>query len=83
MALEGGDTKVPADLKQRLPYLLWLYQMAIILFWLYDRSPRQQRTEALMEKSLGLLVTLLRLSGLPLMKPVRKTMLELVETVAM
>jgi AcrR family transcriptional regulator len=81
-ALEGSDTKIPADLKQHLPYMLWLYQMAIILFWLYDRSPRQQRTEALMEKSLGLLVNLLRLSGMPLMKPLRKTVLELVETVA-
>src|SRR5215471_11208884 len=81
-AVEGSDTKVPADLAPRLPYLLWLYQMAIILFWLYDRSPRQQRTQALMEKSLGLVVNLLRLSGMPLMKPLRKTVLELVETVA-
>jgi AcrR family transcriptional regulator len=81
-AVEGSDTKVPADLAPRLPYLLWLYQMAIILFWLYDRSPRQQRTQALMEKSLGLIVNLLRLSGMPLMKPLRKTVLELVETVA-
>jgi AcrR family transcriptional regulator len=82
VALEGSDIKVPADLKPTLPYLLWLYQMAVILFWLYDRSPRQERTQKLMEKSLGLLVSLLRLSALPLMKPLRKTMLELVETVA-
>src|SRR5262245_18466973 len=81
-ALEGGDVKVPADLKAHLPYLLWLYQMAIILFWLYDRSPHQERTEKLIEKSLGLLVNLLRLSGLPLMKPLRKAALELMETVA-
>lgn len=82
VAVEGGDIKVPADLKQHLPYLLWLYQMAIILFWLYDRSPRQQRTLALIEKSLGLLVGMLRLSALPLMKPLRKTMLELVDALA-
>jgi AcrR family transcriptional regulator len=82
IALEGGDVKVPADLKQQLPYLLWLYQMGIILFWLYDRSPGQQRTEKLLEKSLGLLVSLLRISGLPMMKPLRKTALELVETMA-
>jgi hypothetical protein len=56
--------------------------MGLILFWLYDRSPAQKRTAALMEKSLGLLVSLLRLSGLPLMKPLRKTALELVETMA-
>jgi AcrR family transcriptional regulator len=82
IAVEGGDAKVPSDLKPRLPYLLWLYQMGIILFWLYDPSPRQQRTGQLMEKSLGLIIGLLRLSSLPLMKPLRKSMLELVETVA-
>jgi hypothetical protein len=32
-----------------------------------------------MEKSLGLLVNLLRISALPLMKPLRKTVLELAE----
>jgi len=79
VALEGGDVKIPADLRPQLPYLLWLYQMALIMFWLYDRSPDQQRTQRLMEKSLGLLVSLLRISSLPLMKPLRKTALELVE----
>jgi AcrR family transcriptional regulator len=82
LAVEGGDTKVPPDLQKRLPYLLWLYQMGLILFWVYDRSPGQQRTEKLLEKSLGLIVNLIRVSTLPLMKPLRKTVLELVETVA-
>jgi AcrR family transcriptional regulator len=81
IAVEGGDVRVPADLKPRLPYLLWLYQMALIMFWLYDRSPGQERTRQLMEKSLGLLVNLLRISTLPLMKPLRKAALELVESV--
>ncbi len=79
IAIEGSDAKIPADLKSRLPYLLWLYQMALIMFWLYDRSPNQDRTEKLMEKSLTLLVNLLRLSNLPLMKPFRKAVLDLVE----
>ncbi len=82
LALEGSDAKVPADLQARLPYLLWLYQMALIMFWLYDRSPSQEKTQRLMEKSLGILVNLLRLSALPLMKPLRKAALELVETAA-
>ena len=38
--------------------------------------------QVLLEKSLGLMIGLLRLSSLPLMKPLRKSMLELVETVA-
>jgi AcrR family transcriptional regulator len=79
IAVDGSDAKVPSDLKPRLPYLLWLYQMALIMFWLYDRSPNQERTRRLMEKSLGLLVNLLRISALPLMKPLRKTVLELVD----
>jgi AcrR family transcriptional regulator len=79
VAMEGSDAKIPPDLKPRLPYLLWLYQMALIMFWLYDRSPNQERTQKLMDKSLGLLVGLLRISSLPLMKPLRKSALELVE----
>jgi AcrR family transcriptional regulator len=79
IAVEGSDAKVPPDLQPRLPYLLWLYQMALIMFWLYDRSPNQEKTQRLMEKSLGLLVNLLRISTLPLMKPLRKAVLDLVE----
>ena len=79
IAVEGSDTKVPSDVKPRLPYLLWLYQMALIMFWLYDRSPNQQRTRLLLDKSLGLLVSLLRISALPLMRSLRKAALELVE----
>jgi hypothetical protein len=56
--------------------------MGLILFWLYDRLENQQRTHALMEQSLSLLVNLLKLSSLPLMKPMRKTALELVKTIA-
>jgi hypothetical protein len=55
--------------------------MALIMFWLYDRSPHQQSTRKLLEKSLSLLVNLLRISSLPLMKPLRKAVLDLVEAV--
>jgi AcrR family transcriptional regulator len=79
IALEGGDVKIPSDLKPRLPYLLWMYQMALIMFWLYDHSPNQERTQRLIDKSLGLLVNLLRLSSLPLTRPLRKAVLELIE----
>ena len=79
IAVEGGNIKIPADLNDRLPYLLWLYQMALIMYWLYDRSPNQDRTQRLMDKSLRLLVNLLRSSALPLMAPLRKTVLEWLE----
>lgn len=82
IAVEGGDIKIKDDLMPYLPRLLWLYQMGIILFWLYDRSPDQSRTRRLVEKSLGLMVSLLRLSALPLMRPLRKTLAEILEMVA-
>jgi AcrR family transcriptional regulator len=83
VALEGADVSVRGELEPHLPRLLWLYQMGIILFWIYDRSPNQSRTQRLMDLSLGMVVNLIRLSGLPLMRPLRKTLLELLETVAL
>ncbi len=80
IAAEGSDAKIPPDLKPRLPYLLWLYQMALIMFWLYDHSPDQERTQKLLDKSLTLLVNLLRVSSLPLMKPLRQSALDLLDS---
>ena len=81
VAIEGSELKVPQDLMPHLPRLLWLYQLGLILFWIYDRSEDRKRTTVLMEKSLLLVVNLIRVSGLPLMRPVRTSILELLEVV--
>lgn len=81
VAVEGSELKVPQDLMPHLPRLLWLYQLGLILFWIYDRSEDRKRTTVLMEKSLSLVVNLIRVSGLPLMRPVRGSILELLEVV--
>ena len=80
VAVEGGSVKMPPDLMPHLPRLLWLYQLSLVLFWIYDRSAGKTRTKLLTEKSLALVVTLVRLSGLPLVRPLRRTALELLET---
>ena len=77
-ALEGSRTRIPRDFLPHLPRILWMYQMGLILFWIYDRSPSQQRTRRLVEKSLGVVVRLIKLSDLPLMRPVRRTVVDLV-----
>jgi len=82
VAITGDDVKVPADLAVHLPRLLWLYQLGLVLFWIYDRSEGRKQTGVLMKKSLSLIVNLIRLSGLPLMRPVRRAVLELLEVVA-
>jgi len=80
-ALEGGDIKVPNDLATHLPRLLWLYQMGLLLFWVYDRSPRQWRTTQLFEKTLSVVVKLVQFSSFPLLRPLRKTVTELLELI--
>ena len=82
VAITGDEVKVPSDLAVHLPRLLWVYQLGLILFWIYDRSEGRKQTGVLMEKSLSLIVNLIRLSGLPLMRPVRRAVLELLEVTA-
>jgi AcrR family transcriptional regulator len=80
-ALQGSRLAVPRDLAPHLPKLLWLYQMGLILFWIYDRSARQQRTQLLREKSLVLVASALRFVGFPLLRPLRKRIVDLVQAV--
>ena len=71
--------RIPRDLEPHLPGVLWFFQMGVIFFWVIDESPRQARTERLLELASKSVATLVRLSGLPLMRPLRKTALELIE----
>ncbi|SPF54902.1 Transcriptional regulator, TetR family [Candidatus Sulfopaludibacter sp. SbA4] len=80
-ALEGCRVRIPRDFEELLPRILWMYQMGLILFWIYDRSPSQKRTRALVDKSLAIVVRLVKLSDLPLMRPVRRIVIDLVKTV--
>jgi AcrR family transcriptional regulator len=80
-ALEGSKARIPGDLKTYLPRLLWLYQMGLLLFWVYDRSLEQRRTRELFQKSLSIVVNLIRFSSLPLMRPVRKLATDLFDVV--
>ena len=73
-----SKTRVPKDLAAELPYLLWLYNMGIVLFWIHDSSPKQRRTYRLIEQTVELLDKLISLASSPLMLPVRKRALRLV-----
>lgn len=77
-ALVETNTSVPADLAPHIAKILWFYQMGLLLFWIYDRSPHQRRSRDLLEKSLDMVVRLLKLSNLPLLKPARKRVLNII-----
>jgi hypothetical protein len=53
--------------------------MGLILYWIYDRSPHQQRTQRLVTASLSLIVSGLSLARLALLKPLRTKIVELID----
>ncbi len=77
-----SGVRVPRDLSPRLPGVLWFFQMGVILFWVTDDSPQQWRTEKLLPIACKIVASLIRLSSLPLMRSLRKPVLELIEIVA-
>ena len=52
--------------------------MALIFFWITDHSAAQIRTTKLVKRSVRLVANLIKLAGLPLMRPLRKTVLDLI-----
>jgi len=77
--VDGSNTSVPKDLRAELPYLLWVYHMGITLFWIHDRSPKHRRTYRLVDHTVDLVAKLITLASNPLMRPLRKQALRLVD----
>jgi AcrR family transcriptional regulator len=72
-----GDERLPGDIRAILPSALWALHMGIILYFIYDDSPEQQRTRRLVDGVLTLLVRLLALVRLSVLRPVRGSLLAL------
>lgn len=79
--LKEGGVAVPKDLAAHLPAALWFFQMGIIFYWVTDESTRQARSIHLLHLSCKIAVMLLRLAGLPMTRPLRRTALELMELI--
>jgi AcrR family transcriptional regulator len=79
----AGDSKVklPASVAPYLARLLWMYQMGLILFWVYDRSEGQERTKLLYEKTLKMLLVTLKIAGFPLLRPLHRLAGELLRVI--
>jgi AcrR family transcriptional regulator len=75
--LKGTRARLPGDLAEELPTLLWLYHMGIVLFWIHDSSPKQTKTWRLMEQTVEIITRLITIASLPLMRPIRRSTLRL------
>ena len=79
--VEGSAARVPGDLRDELPELLWLAYMGVILYWVHDRSPDQARTRALIDGAVPLIDQVVGLSRLRVIRPVTRQVLDLVRAV--
>jgi AcrR family transcriptional regulator len=80
--VRGSDAKVPPDVAAELPTLLWLYQMGILYFWIFDRSLGRLRTLEVIDQTTDLIVRLLSLANLPVLRASRRRVLGLVRSIA-
>ena len=80
-SLANCGVRIPKDLAAHLPDLLWFLQMGAIYFWVIDESPRQVNSERLLAIATKSITALIRISALPLMRPVRKSILEAVRII--
>ena len=74
----ASGLKVPPDLREALPELLWLYQMGVVLFWVHDDSPGAARTYLLVDRTVPLVARLVGLARYRLLRGLVTDLLDLV-----
>jgi AcrR family transcriptional regulator len=76
--ISGTNVRVADELADVLPELLWLYQLGITLYWVHDTSPDVSRTRQLIEHTVPIIARLVRMSRLPVVRPLARQAADLV-----
>ncbi len=79
--LSGSDARIAPDIAEMLPLTLWLYQMGILYFWIFDRSPGRLRTLEVIDETSALIVRLIGLANLPVLRGSRRRILGLMKSI--
>ena len=69
--------RLPDDVRDVAPTLLWTLHMGILLYFLYDASPGQRRTRKLIDAAVDFTVDAKRVVTSPLLRPVRRRVLNI------
>lgn len=77
----GAHPAVPAALRADLPQLLWLAQLGVEIFWVYDTSADRRRTRDLIDGVAPIVATLVGLARLPVVRGVVDDVLRLLHRV--
>ena len=72
-----GDERLPDDIREAAPTLLWTLHMGFLLYFLYDASPSYRRTRKLVDAAVDFVIDAKRIATLPLMRPVRRRVLNI------
>ena len=69
--------RLPEDLRELLPLVMWALHMGVLLYFLYDPSPNLKQTRKLADGSVKLVVNFLKVAKFPLLRPVRRSVMGL------
>ncbi|HEY2284291.1 MAG TPA: TetR family transcriptional regulator [Streptosporangiaceae bacterium] len=66
--VDGSSARMPREVRDRLPELLWLYSMGVVLYWVHDTSPGCARTGHLIDVTAPVVARLVAATRLPLLR---------------
>jgi len=69
--------RLPDDVREAAPTLLWTLHMGILLYFVYDTSPDQRRTRRLIDAAVDFVVDVRRLATSPLLRPMRRRVMNI------
>lgn len=80
-ALDGE--RLPEDVRDAAPTLLWTLHMGILLFFLYDDSPAHRRTRTLIDAAVDFVVDVRRIATSALLRPMRRRVMGILHDVGL
>ena len=69
--------RLPDDVREAAPVVLWTLHMGVLLYFLYDASAGQRRTRRLIDAAVDFVVDARRIAVFPLLRPVRRRVLNI------
>ncbi|GGS93252.1 MULTISPECIES: TetR/AcrR family transcriptional regulator [Streptomyces] len=75
--LAGTRTKVPEELRDVLPELMWLAQLGLVLYWVFDRTDGRERSYRLAERGARLTARGVVLARFRVLRPLVREVHEL------
>jgi len=80
-AVAGAKNSVPKEFREGLPSALLLAHLLLALFWVYDKSPGQQRPSRLLDGALKLVRLSLPLTRVPVLRGPLRELLDILAEV--